>query len=140
MKAAKALEESESPVKLAKIDATVEKELGTKYGVRGYPTLKFFKSGNPTDYAGPRDAAVGVFPISKPKKYHKNIFDHGLTLFLKMKCTKLQYKIPINGYNFLQLQNDYLLNLQKQTTTQSINLTMISSPFLENIFYYVIFP
>ena len=74
VKAAKSLEESESPVKLAKIDATVEKELGTKYGVRGYPTLKFFKyGGKPTDYVGPKDSEVGIFYISKLKKYQADL-------------------------------------------------------------------
>ena len=58
VKAAKKLEQIGSPAKLAKIDCTVEKALGTKYGVKGYPTLKFFKNGKPVDYAGPREAAV----------------------------------------------------------------------------------
>lgn len=57
-KAAKQLEEAGSSVKLAKVDATVHKDLGTKFGVKGYPTLKFFKNGVAIDYAGPRDAEV----------------------------------------------------------------------------------
>ena len=61
VKAAKKLEQIGSPAKLAKIDCTVEKALGTKYGVKGYPTLKFFKNGKPVDYAGPREAAVSRY-------------------------------------------------------------------------------
>lgn len=51
-KAAKALEESGSSIKLAKVDATEETELAEEHGVRGYPTLKFFKNGSPLDYSG----------------------------------------------------------------------------------------
>ena len=68
VKAAKALEEIDSSIKLAKIDVTEEEELATKYDVNIYPYLKFFKSGNPIDYAGPRDAVVSVFHLSKLKK------------------------------------------------------------------------
>ncbi|KAF7266518.1 protein disulfide isomerase [Rhynchophorus ferrugineus] len=55
-KAAKALAEKESSVKLAKVDATEESELAEQFGIRGYPTLKFFRSGTPTDYSGGRQA------------------------------------------------------------------------------------
>ena len=37
------------------VDATIEKELGEKAGVRGFPTLKFYKNGNALEYGGGRD-------------------------------------------------------------------------------------
>jgi len=39
---------------LAKIDCTVESELCQEHGVRGYPTVAFFKDGNKREYDGPR--------------------------------------------------------------------------------------
>lgn len=35
-----------SSVRLAKVDATEEKELAEEFEVRSFPTLKFFKEGN----------------------------------------------------------------------------------------------
>lgn len=37
------------------IDATQESELGQRFGVQGYPTLKWFVDGEPTEYNGPRE-------------------------------------------------------------------------------------
>ena len=39
---------------VAKVDATAEKKLAEKYKVRGYPTVKFFKKGQATDYTAGR--------------------------------------------------------------------------------------
>jgi protein disulfide-isomerase A1 len=54
-KAAKKLAAEGSKIKLAKVDATVESGLGQKYGVKGYPTLKFFSDGAAVEYKGGRD-------------------------------------------------------------------------------------
>jgi len=49
------LAESGSEYKLGKVDATVEKELGQKFEVQGYPTLKWMVGDQITDYDGARD-------------------------------------------------------------------------------------
>lgn len=47
---------------LAKVDATIEKDLATKYGVKGFPTLKFFTGDvdAPSDYSGGRTESTIV--------------------------------------------------------------------------------
>jgi protein disulfide-isomerase A1 len=57
-KAAQQLEATNPNVKLAKIDCTVEKELASKYEIKGFPTLKFFSkaAGQPVPYEGGRTA------------------------------------------------------------------------------------
>lgn len=51
-KAATQLMEDGSDIKLGKVDATEESELAGEFGVRGYPTIKFFKNGEASDYGG----------------------------------------------------------------------------------------
>ena len=36
-------------MKVAKIDATENQELASRFGVKGYPTIKFFKAGQKDD-------------------------------------------------------------------------------------------
>lgn len=52
------LNEKNSPIKLAKVDAIENAELAGKYGIRGYPTLKFFRKDKPEpiDFTGDRKA------------------------------------------------------------------------------------
>jgi len=56
-KAATALKASSPDVLIAKVDATVEGDLGKKYGVQGYPTIKWFVDGEfVADYSAGREA------------------------------------------------------------------------------------
>jgi len=55
--AAAALLKNDPPVALAKVDCTeAGKSSCQKYGVSGYPTLKIFRNGQPSDYEGPRES------------------------------------------------------------------------------------
>ena len=65
VKAAAKLTEDGSEIRLAKVDATEEKELGTKYEIKGFPTLKWFVNQEPTEYNGGRTADEIVNWIKK---------------------------------------------------------------------------
>eukprot|EP01061_Rhynchopus_euleeides_P026022 TRINITY_DN424_c0_g2_i1.p1 TRINITY_DN424_c0_g2~~TRINITY_DN424_c0_g2_i1.p1 ORF type:complete len:486 (+),score=213.94 TRINITY_DN424_c0_g2_i1:67-1458(+) len=58
--------ELKGKAKLIKVDATVETDLGTKYEVQGYPTIKaFIDGGDAMEYDGGRTAADIVAWVSK---------------------------------------------------------------------------
>jgi protein disulfide-isomerase A1 len=66
-----------SPVKLAKVDATVQTEIAKKFSIQGYPTLKFFRwdsvfccpnflrSGEASEYNGGRTEPEIVSWVTK---------------------------------------------------------------------------
>ncbi|XP_059175392.1 protein disulfide-isomerase A4-like [Physella acuta] len=59
-KAAKTLQKEVPPIVLAKVDATKETDLATKYEISGYPTLKVFRKGRATDYKGKYDTEYDI--------------------------------------------------------------------------------
>jgi protein disulfide isomerase len=71
--AATQLADEGSDIKIAMVDATEEKELGSRFEVQGYPTLKFFVGGTPIDYQGPRDQAGIVKWLSKKTQPSTNV-------------------------------------------------------------------
>eukprot|EP00906_Rhabdomonas_costata_P021362 RCo031020 len=86
-KAAKAMRGKK--VVLAKVDATEESELGTRFDIKGYPTVKLFRDGVPFDYPGERTAEgiatylnrqlkPPVSQISSEKELEDFIPDEGL--------------------------------------------------------------
>jgi protein disulfide-isomerase A1 len=56
-RAAAELKKDNQPLALAKVDSTIHKNLGTRFGVEGFPTLKFFTNGTPSEYNGGRTEA-----------------------------------------------------------------------------------
>ncbi|WMV34777.1 hypothetical protein MTR67_028162 [Solanum verrucosum] len=64
-KAALILADLKQPIRIAKIDADKYKRVGSKYGIDGYPTLKIFMHGVPTEYYGPRKADLLVRFLKK---------------------------------------------------------------------------
>lgn len=56
IKAAETLAKEDPPMYLAKVDATEQKALGERFEIKGFPTLKWFVNGVPTEYNGGRTA------------------------------------------------------------------------------------
>uniref|UniRef100_A0A3Q0KSZ2 protein disulfide-isomerase n=1 Tax=Schistosoma mansoni TaxID=6183 RepID=A0A3Q0KSZ2_SCHMA len=66
----KAARELKGTVKVAALDATVHSRMAQKYGIRGYPTIKFFPAGpktdDPIDYDGARSSdAIVAWAMEK---------------------------------------------------------------------------
>lgn len=55
--AASTLKSTNSTIVLAKVDVTENRPLGERYDIKGFPTLKWFTNGTPSDYEGGRTSA-----------------------------------------------------------------------------------
>jgi len=64
-KAAQTLASQGSTSVLAKVDCTIHTGLQNRFSIQGFPTLKFFRTGNPIDYDGGRTAADIISFVTK---------------------------------------------------------------------------
>jgi len=64
-KAATAIKSWGEDIVIGKVDATEEKSLGDRYKVEGFPTLKWFVDGEPTEYGGGRDEKTIISWVKK---------------------------------------------------------------------------
>merc|ERR1712001_655944 len=65
VKAAQQLKEKDSLIKIAKVNGPEEEELLKKMEVKGYPTLFFYRDGEPINYGGGRMASEMIEWVEK---------------------------------------------------------------------------
>jgi len=58
---------SKGQFNVAKVDCTVEKDVCSEQGIRGYPTIKFFVDGKAHDYSGQRTVEAFTSYVEKTK-------------------------------------------------------------------------
>jgi len=67
--AAKRAKKLSPPIPLAKVDADAHREIGSKYDVTGFPTIKIFQDGVARPYDGPREANGIIAELGKLGNY-----------------------------------------------------------------------
>ncbi|XP_076901479.1 protein disulfide-isomerase 5-2-like [Bidens hawaiensis] len=88
-KAAPLLSGLKKPVVIAKIDADKYSRIASKYEIDGFPTLKIFMNGVPTDYRGPRKSDMLVRYLKKFVAPDVTVLesDSGITEFVESAGT-----------------------------------------------------
>ncbi|KAI7753760.1 hypothetical protein M8C21_007182 [Ambrosia artemisiifolia] len=88
-KAAPILSGLKTPVVIAKIDADKYSRIASKYKIYGFPTLKLFMHGVPTDYNGPRKSDLLVRYLRKFVAPDVTVLksDSGITEFVEAAGT-----------------------------------------------------
>ncbi|XP_012674957.2 protein disulfide-isomerase A6-like [Clupea harengus] len=114
-------EQTKGKVRLGAVDATVHQGLGSRYAVRGYPTIKVFAKGEqPVDYEGGRTRsdivthALALFSANAPPPELLEILNEGV---LKKTCDDYQLCIIAVLPHILDTgaagRNDYLKVMMK---------------------------
>uniref|UniRef100_A0A672NZK1 Protein disulfide-isomerase A6 n=1 Tax=Sinocyclocheilus grahami TaxID=75366 RepID=A0A672NZK1_SINGR len=87
-------EQTKGKVKLGAVDATVHQGLASRYGIRGFPTIKVFRKGEePEDYQGGRTRsdivarAMGLYSDNSPPPELQEILNEDV---LKKTCEDYQ--------------------------------------------------
>jgi len=106
--------ESSSSVVIADVDCTVEQDLCSKHGVRGYPTIKYFKDGatEGADYSGGRD-------FDSLKAFVKDTLEVQCDINNQDGCTDKEkdfiVKVQGRGTEYFQKQKTRLEGMQKKS-------------------------
>lgn len=96
---ATSLKQQNSPVVIAKIDASEHEDIATKYDIQGFPTLKFFRNGIPIEYNGARsfsDILSWVKRKAGPPSMHLTT-QLELEQFMELKGIKVVAYIPVDN-------------------------------------------
>ncbi|VDN99215.1 unnamed protein product [Rodentolepis nana] len=146
----KAAEQLRGKVKVGTVDATVYEKLGQRYQIRGFPTIKYFKSGEVVDYERGRSAEdIVAFGLEKhalngPPPEVKEITSNSI---LHEACDEKQ--LCVIGFlpNLLDCQskcrNRYLDVMKNVAEKHKINnwgsvLYLLRLCFLERVFFITI--
>lgn len=104
---------SSSSVVIADVDCTVETDVCSKYGVKGYPTIKYYKDGNAEgeDYSGGRD-------FDSLQKFVKETLEVQCDVADQEGCTEKEKdfiaKIKGRGPEYFQKQKTRLEGMSKK--------------------------
>jgi protein disulfide-isomerase A1 len=86
----------EDGIPIAEVDATEQPELAEKFGVEGYPSLKFFVDGQPIDYNGEREGdAIEMFINKKMNPTSKELTK--TEELSELETSKLSVVLVTNG-------------------------------------------
>jgi len=107
-KAAGLIKDSDMKVALAKVDATVETSLGEQFKVKGYPTLKFFVDGTPSEYNGGRTAEEILLWLKKKTGPPAET----ITTLEQLKFFQESHDVAVLGL-FKNLESDETKNFNK---------------------------